>query len=1392
MTRIPPPYFDEVRNQSRTRWEQLERDPVLAGPWWQLFKQVQSPRHVLSELLQNADDAGAKKAWASLKDGVFVFEHDGEDFKKEDFESLCRFAYSNKRRMHTIGFRGIGFKSTFSLGSPIEVVTPSLSVRFYDKRFTEPVWVSDARTSDLIRISVVIKDQNIEVELMKNLMEWMHGATPLLFFNSIEELTINGVMLRKRHLGPGPVPGSELVALQGEEEHEVLVVTSPEEPFPEEAISEIRNERGMEEIELPPCRVQLVVQLPDPQRLYVVLPTGVELALPFSCNAPFLQDPARAAIKELSQSPTNCWLLGRLGRLAGEVLLHWLSDESLPPDQRAEAYCLVPTKPAQLPSLAAEATAAIANAFERRLQDRPTLLTSDEHLVEAGRCVAPPQSAYHIWTAAQLAQLFGDDQLPVLHSAVPDDARRRLASWEWLEVLDEQGIINALSSCPRGVPRPENDVALLRLWELVQRNAGTDYRGERRRLMQLVPVEDSTVLLRPTEVIRLPQKKEGLSDEAWHFLTQLPGVIDPHFLRLLEGRDDTDRTVQAAKKLLEDVDLGRPTPADTIADRAYGTLVSRRDVTDEDLVTMAHLLATLDARAPKGFLYIVQDGHRRPAEEGVIGSIDPLAESLLPGDWAAGHLLHPSYFEKNKICRIDEWRKWVESEKSRLLPFVPLGKRREFGRNHARNVVREILMKRGSAQSPSYYQQLKKIELMDFGFPEEINDHWVNLSITDDSIWSKVTEIVLKSPVWYWSKSLQATMKEFNYLNYSRQLGAPFDAEWIADLKGRRSLFDTYGRPCAPAELYLRTPDTEPLQGAEPFVRADLDTEQTRPLLRALGVRESPTDFHSLLDRLLYMAQAPAPAELLGEILKWYAALDKLIARSDASVVAEIRRAFEHEALVLGADGSWLKSGEVFLSGSDEYPESPLVHPAAKSLPMWSRLGIADRPSPQLVLAWLKNLASGVRLDSATRGRVVAALRRYPVQAWQECGHWAALDGTWAPKRRLRYRLGRSNRTNPKDLFPSFLAETADCSMLDPNAGHATLFSDLDDLDAVIEFRLTRRPRASDGEHRRPWVIALGRALARIRLDDEDQTERVRDVAQRLARSVWVTFQANDSPAVTSYVGGAPAGPARSREALWHEHVIFVRDGSVARLFDPLANELAAPFGDVKEVAEAIRACIERTPDFINDYVEQHFRLDPETETPATVEEKPGDWTLGREEGPPGGPDFPEGAPPIQADRGAGLQIGRLAGRGGSSEGEPAPRLVEDARERRHPLFELFETVALSLGYRWDEAQWRFVREDGWWIARAEPPFHWDEYDAAGSRARRYWVSLGDLERSGVEIAAELWGYLKDRPDACVMVLKDQNGDPCTLPGKQLDRLVSERQVAVYPASFRLRKESGK
>ena len=73
-----PEYFEKIRSASERRWEQLEADPELAGPWHQLFKQVQSPRHIISELLQNADDANATEAIVNIENGFFTFEHNGD------------------------------------------------------------------------------------------------------------------------------------------------------------------------------------------------------------------------------------------------------------------------------------------------------------------------------------------------------------------------------------------------------------------------------------------------------------------------------------------------------------------------------------------------------------------------------------------------------------------------------------------------------------------------------------------------------------------------------------------------------------------------------------------------------------------------------------------------------------------------------------------------------------------------------------------------------------------------------------------------------------------------------------------------------------------------------------------------------------------------------------------------------------------------------------------------------------------------------------------------------------------------------------------------------------------------------------------------------------------
>ena len=365
-----PAFFEPIRRRASQRWDQLENDPELAAPWHQLFRQIQSPSHVLSELLQNADDAGATEAWARIEGDVFIFEHNGEDFTEEHFASLCQFGYSNKRILHTIGFRGIGFKSIFSLGDGVELYTPTLSIAFDKQRFTEPKWTDqDHRTSRLTRIQVSISDNHRKGELQKNLQQWLKSPVSLLFFGHIRRMTIADRLMHWRSLGPGPVPGSVWMALDEKPDEVFLLACSDREAFPEDALTEIRQERMIsveEAATFPPCTVEIVLGAAG--RLFVVLPSGVETELPFACNAPFIQDPARFKIKDPEISPTNRRLLERVGGLAASVMLGSLGQSELDPAERAQAYNVFPDVDREDSSLEGSCGATVEKAFERALE----------------------------------------------------------------------------------------------------------------------------------------------------------------------------------------------------------------------------------------------------------------------------------------------------------------------------------------------------------------------------------------------------------------------------------------------------------------------------------------------------------------------------------------------------------------------------------------------------------------------------------------------------------------------------------------------------------------------------------------------------------------------------------------------------------------------------------------------------------------------------------------------------------------------------------------------------------------------------------------------------------------------------------------------------------------
>jgi len=73
-----PQYFDRIRERAAKRWDQLEADPELAGPWHSCSSKSKAHHHILSELLQNADDAGATEASVQIENHTYrlVIDHD--------------------------------------------------------------------------------------------------------------------------------------------------------------------------------------------------------------------------------------------------------------------------------------------------------------------------------------------------------------------------------------------------------------------------------------------------------------------------------------------------------------------------------------------------------------------------------------------------------------------------------------------------------------------------------------------------------------------------------------------------------------------------------------------------------------------------------------------------------------------------------------------------------------------------------------------------------------------------------------------------------------------------------------------------------------------------------------------------------------------------------------------------------------------------------------------------------------------------------------------------------------------------------------------------------------------------------------------------------------------
>lgn len=1390
--RTPPPYFHRVQSNATKDWEILESRPDIAAPWWQLFSQLQSPRHVLSELLQNADDAGATTVNARIDHDTFIFEHDGEDFTEEQFQSLCRFGYSNKRVLHTIGFRGVGFKSAFSLGDVVAVVTPTLAVAFKKTRFTEPIWLADVPDTHLTQIRIDIQDESRLRELKENLDEWSKSPVSLLFFNNIKKLTISGITLERQVVGEGPVPSSEIVRLTGKESFLVTVIRSSEEAFPPEAVEEIRKERitGDNEFQLPPCRVELVIGLSDPQRFYVILPTEVQINLPFSCNAPFLQDPARTKIKDVSISPTNRWLLERIGRLASEAMMAWLEKTGLRPEIRAQAYDLLP--PRVSPSSEITSERIIREVFSATVGERDVLLTVQHSLFPAGSCIAPPYDFYKIWKSEDLHRIFGSETHSILAAEITVRHRKQLASWNWIKTPTPQDIINTLSRAPE-IPKPDSFDSLWILWKFVYTDLSSSLWGEFWQKIKILPVEGSNQLSSANTCVRIGTGKREISEEDWAFLSHHLRSVDQSWLKFLSElpRDKTGEEKipagEIARQLLEKMKLDQATSIDILIERAYKDLAKNKDIPRKDLIRITHLAAALDAKVPSDFLYITRDNHLRNLSEGIAYDTDGELERILTPAIASAHLLHDDYSSTLSSCTGKQWSDWIDSEKSGLktiLGFVSVSKHL-----YGRLALWDFVQQHGGTIPDNFHLSTQKYFIVDYDWDPALWAHWKDLEKTDPRLWVKILRLVAVDPSRSWKKYLRPEIKQRGRKNDHPIDCGEVKAEWIIKFQALPCLPDTHDQPRLPSELLIRSRETDPVLGVEAFVHGDLDTPETKDLLVSLGTRTTPTGPEAMLQRIRLFVGNPKPPTY--ELEKLYGGIDRLLPRCSTSEVMMLRHTFENERLIFTDQGTWGTAKEVFQSADEkEITGVPLVFPQVRQLSMWGRLGVPERPTLELLIKTLHNLKSNEPIDPTAIKRVRKILSGAPVRIWNEFGHWVSLDNVWVPVTEFRYCLTMQELVKWRNLFPQFKRITADLTMVTTETRREAPFSSLKDLNSVLEYRVASKQCEVSGSKQKPWIRALANGLQRIVLPDEQKQAHVRKEAGRLAEISWQCF---DTIQIAPFINGTPAGEPHVPNVFWEERTLYVRDVPTAKIVSDIGDELARPF-DFPQLSEVIKVCVDRDKDWIEDYLGSVFRL--EEIIPEEAQEPP----IGGVPAPASesvGPQLPEGVGslPQEATSSGFTEIALpddVSSEVGTEEASPEETLVEpvepvhERKPRDGPS--LMDRFTRMQGYRYDGTRKQYIHQDGSILVPKKGGFNLEKY-LNGEVVFRFWVTEQCLATRGIDIASDLWELILKYPETSALVLEDPEGEPTILTGAQLMEMKDRGEITLHVAKYRIRQQ---
>jgi hypothetical protein len=285
--------------------------------------------HFIFELLQNAEDTGAKKCLFRLYKNQLTFEHDGRPFRKNDIEAITDIGAGTKSEDdEKIGKFGIGFKAVFAYSETPHIWSQTYSFKL--ERLVLPFSIAD-RVPESEKTLFKFPFNNPKKPAKQAFLEIKKGLTELsdrtlLFLRNIQMLELqseDGPTVRIERVSHS-TNHVEIITYQSGTKflsmhylkfvNEVRNLTSQNVAiaFPLDFLKESSFDNSKE------LHEQMRIVPAKPGSVSVFFPADKEVSgLRFHVHGPFIPEVSRASIKE---TPLNDPLFDQLSELAIECL----------------------------------------------------------------------------------------------------------------------------------------------------------------------------------------------------------------------------------------------------------------------------------------------------------------------------------------------------------------------------------------------------------------------------------------------------------------------------------------------------------------------------------------------------------------------------------------------------------------------------------------------------------------------------------------------------------------------------------------------------------------------------------------------------------------------------------------------------------------------------------------------------------------------------------------------------------------------------------------------------------------------------------------------------------------------------------------------------------------